>query len=86
MAALSKRKKFAREKVDSNTAYAIDEALGLVERRSAIAKQEGAVILAQHVASLKDDDLYSDHVARRSTAFIALPDERRSTVGHAEGL
>ena len=31
MAALSKRRKSAREKVDPNTSYAIDEALGLVK-------------------------------------------------------
>ena len=31
MAALSKRRKSAREKIDSNTVYAVDEALGLVK-------------------------------------------------------
>ncbi len=65
MAALSKRKKFAREKVDSNTAYAIDEALGLV-KDMATAKFPESIDIS---VNLGVDPRKSDQVVRGSTVL-----------------
>ena len=65
MAALSKRKKNAREKVDSNTAYAIDEALGLV-KEMAIAKFPESIDIS---VNLGVDPRKSDQVVRGSTVL-----------------
>lgn len=65
MAALSKRKKNAREKVDSNTAYAIDEALGLV-KELATAKFPESVDVS---VNLGVDPRKSDQVVRGSTVL-----------------
>ncbi len=65
MAALSKRKKLAREKVDSNTAYAIDEALGLV-KDMATAKFPESIDIS---VNLGVDPRKSDQVVRGSTVL-----------------
>lgn len=73
MAALSKRKKTAREKVDSNTAYAIDEALSLV-KELATAKFPESVDIS---VNLGVDPRKSDQVVRGSTV---LPNGTGKTV------
>jgi large subunit ribosomal protein L1 len=65
MAALSKRKKNAREKVDSNTAYAVDEALGLV-KDMATAKFPESIDIS---VNLGVDPRKSDQVVRGSTVL-----------------
>ncbi|MDG2374775.1 MAG: 50S ribosomal protein L1 [Woeseiaceae bacterium] len=65
MAALSKRKKNARERVDSNTAYAIDEALGLV-KDMATAKFPESIDIS---VNLGVDPRKSDQVVRGSTVL-----------------
>ena len=65
MVALSKRKKNAREKVDSNTAYAIDEALGLV-KDMATAKFPESIDIS---VNLGVDPRKSDQVVRGSTVL-----------------
>ncbi len=65
MAALSKRKKLAREKVDSNTAYALDEALGLV-KDMATAKFPESIDIS---VNLGVDPRKSDQVVRGSTVL-----------------
>jgi large subunit ribosomal protein L1 len=73
MAALSKRKKVAREKVDSNTIYAIDEALGLV-KDLATSKFAESIDVA---VNLGVDPRKSDQVVRGSTV---LPNGTGKTV------
>jgi large subunit ribosomal protein L1 len=73
MAALSKRKKNAREKVDSNTNYAIDEALGLV-KELATAKFPESIDVS---VNLGVDPRKSDQVVRGSTV---LPNGTGKTV------
>lgn len=73
MAALSKRKKDAREKVDSNTAYAVDEALGLV-KEMATAKFPESIDIS---VNLGVDPRKSDQVVRGSTV---LPNGTGKTV------
>ena len=73
MAALSKRKKNAREKVDSNTAYAVDEALGLV-KELATAKFPESIDIS---VNLGVDPRKSDQVVRGSTV---LPNGTGKTV------
>lgn len=65
MGALSKRKKDAREKIDSNTFYAIDDALGLV-KELATAKFPESVDVA---VNLGVDPRKSDQVVRGSTVL-----------------
>ncbi|MGI9203051.1 MAG: 50S ribosomal protein L1 [Woeseiaceae bacterium] len=65
MAALSKRKKSAREKVDGNTFYPIDDALGLV-KELATAKFPESVDVA---VNLGVDPRKSDQVVRGSTVL-----------------
>lgn len=65
MAALSRRKKNARERVDSNTAYAIDEALGLV-KDMATAKFPESIDIS---VNLGVDPRKSDQVVRGSTVL-----------------
>ena len=65
MAALSKRKKSAREKVDPNTAYVIDEALSLV-KEMATAKFPESIDIA---VNLGVDPRKSDQVVRGSTVL-----------------
>jgi large subunit ribosomal protein L1 len=65
MAALSKRKKSAREKVDSNTSYVIDEALSLV-KEMATAKFPESIDIA---VNLGVDPRKSDQVVRGSTVL-----------------
>lgn len=73
MATLSKRKKSAREKVDSNTAYAIDEALGLV-KELATAKFPESIDVS---VNLGVDPRKSEQVVRGSTV---LPNGTGKTV------
>jgi large subunit ribosomal protein L1 len=73
MAALSKRKKEAREKIDPNTAYAIDEALGLV-KELATAKFPESIDVS---VNLGVDPRKSDQVVRGSTV---LPNGTGKTV------
>ena len=73
MAALSKRKKNAREKVDSNTNYAIDDALGLV-KELATAKFPESIDVS---VNLGVDPRKSDQVVRGSTV---LPNGTGKTV------
>jgi len=73
MATLSKRKKNAREKVDSHTAYAIDEALGLV-KELATAKFPESIDIS---VNLGVDPRKSDQVVRGSTV---LPNGTGKTV------
>ena len=73
MAALSKRKKEAREKIDPNTAYAIDEALGLV-KELATAKFPESIDIS---VNLGVDPRKSDQVVRGSTV---LPNGTGKTV------
>jgi large subunit ribosomal protein L1 len=73
MAALSKRKKNAREKVDPHTAYAIDEALGLV-KELATAKFPESIDIS---VNLGVDPRKSDQVVRGSTV---LPNGTGKTV------
>jgi len=73
MAALSKRKKSAREKVDPNTAYAVDEALGLV-KELATAKFAESIDIS---INLGVDPRKSDQVVRGSTV---LPNGTGKTV------
>ena len=65
MAALSKRKKLAREKVDSNTHYPIDEALTLV-KELATAKFPESIDVS---VNLGVDPRKSDQVVRSSTVL-----------------
>jgi len=65
MASLSKRKKSAREKVDGNTFYPIDDALGLV-KELATAKFPESVDVA---VNLGVDPRKSDQVVRGSTVL-----------------
>jgi large subunit ribosomal protein L1 len=65
MAALSKRRKMAREKIDPNTAYAIDEALSLV-KEMATAKFPESIDVA---VNLGVDPRKSDQVVRGSTVL-----------------
>ena len=73
MAALSKRKKNAREKVDSHTAYAVDEALSLV-KELATAKFPESIDIS---VNLGVDPRKSDQVVRGSTV---LPNGTGKTV------
>jgi len=73
MAALSKRKKFAREKVDPDTHYAIDEALTLV-KELATAKFPESIDVS---VNLGVDPRKSDQVVRSSTV---LPNGTGKTV------
>jgi len=73
MAALSKRKKTAREKVDSQTVYAIDEALNLV-KELATAKFPESIDVS---VNLGVDPRKSDQVVRGSTV---LPNGTGKTV------
>ncbi len=73
MAAISKRKKAAREKVDSHTAYEIDAALGLV-KELATAKFPESIDVA---VNLGVDPRKSDQVVRGSTV---LPNGTGKTV------
>ena len=73
MAALSKRKKNAREKIDSNTSYAVDEALGLV-KEMATAKFPESIDVS---VNLGVDPRKSDQVVRGSTV---LPNGTGKTV------
>lgn len=73
MAALSKRRKAAREKVDANTVYAIDEALGLV-KEFATAKFPESIDVS---VNLGVDPRKSDQVVRGSTV---LPNGTGKTV------
>ncbi|MBU2676369.1 MAG: 50S ribosomal protein L1 [Gammaproteobacteria bacterium] len=73
MAGLSKRKKNAREKVDSQTAYEIDAALGLV-KELATAKFPESIDVA---VNLGVDPRKSDQVVRGSTV---LPNGTGKTV------
>lgn len=73
MAALSKRKKAARDKVNSTTAYSIEEALGLV-RELATAKFPESIDVA---VNLGVDPRKSDQVVRGSTV---LPNGTGKTV------
>jgi large subunit ribosomal protein L1 len=73
MAALSKRKKAAREKVDSMKAYEIDDALGLV-KELATAKFPESIDVA---VNLGVDPRKSDQVVRGSTV---LPNGTGKTV------
>jgi large subunit ribosomal protein L1 len=65
MAALSKRRKSAREKVDPNTSYVIDEALSLV-KEMATAKFPESIDVA---VNLGVDPRKSDQVVRGSTVL-----------------
>jgi large subunit ribosomal protein L1 len=65
MAALSKRRKSAREKVDPNTAYVIDEALSMV-KELATAKFPESIDIA---VNLGVDPRKSDQVVRGSTVL-----------------
>ena len=65
MAALSKRRKAAREKVDSNAAYGIDDALGLV-KEMATAKFPESIDVS---VNLGVDPRKSDQVVRGSTVL-----------------
>ena len=65
MAALSKRRKSAREKIDSNTAYAIDDALGLV-KEFATSKFPESIDIS---VNLGVDPRKSDQVVRGSTVL-----------------
>ncbi len=65
MAALSKRKKEAREKIDPNTAYAIDEALGLVKELATARFRESI----DFSVNLGVDPRKSDQVVRGSTVL-----------------
>jgi len=65
MAALSKRKKIAREKVDADAKYAIDDALGLV-KELAVAKFPESVDVS---VNLGVDPRKSDQVVRGSTVL-----------------
>ena len=73
MSALSKRKKLAREKVDSNKAYQIDEALILVKEFAAAKFQESVDVSV----NLGVDPRKSDQVVRGSTV---LPNGTGKTV------
>jgi len=73
MAALSKRKKSAREKVDSQTVYAIDDALALV-KELAVAKFPESIDVS---VNLGVDPRKSDQVVRGSTV---LPNGTGKTV------
>ncbi len=65
MAALSKRKKLAREKVDPNTHYSIDDALTMV-KELATAKFPESIDVS---VNLGVDPRKSDQVVRSSTVF-----------------
>jgi large subunit ribosomal protein L1 len=65
MSALSKRRKTAREKIDANIAYAIDEALGLV-KEMATARFPESIDVA---VNLGGDPRKSDQVVRGSTVL-----------------
>ena len=65
MAALTKRRKAAREKVDPNTSYVIDEALSLV-KEMATAKFPESIDIA---VNLGVDPRKSDQVVRGSTVL-----------------
>ena len=65
MSALSKRRKTAREKIDANIAYAIDEALGLV-KEMATARFPESIDVA---VNLGVDPRKSDQVVRGSTVL-----------------
>ncbi len=73
MAALSKRRKSAREKVDSDTSYAVDEALGLVKELATARFPESIDISV----NLGVDPRKSDQVVRGSTV---LPNGTGKTV------
>ena len=73
MAALSKRKKLAREKVDSNTSYAIEDALGLVKELATSKFPESVDVSV----NLGVDPRKSDQVVRGSTV---LPNGTGKTV------
>jgi len=73
MAGFSKRKKLAREKVDSNTAYQIDEALNLVKELAAAKFHESVDVSV----NLGVDPRKSDQVVRGSTV---LPNGTGKTV------
>ena len=73
MAKLNKRKRAAREKVDSATAYIIDDALGLV-KELATAKFPESIDVA---VNLGVDPRKSDQVVRGSTV---LPNGTGKTV------
>jgi large subunit ribosomal protein L1 len=73
MAALSKRRKSAREKVDSNAVYAVDEALSLV-KELAIAKFPESIDVS---VNLGVDPRKSEQVVRGSTV---LPNGTGKTV------
>jgi large subunit ribosomal protein L1 len=65
MAALSKRRKSAREKIDSNTSYAVDDALNLV-KEFATAKFPESIDVS---VNLGVDPRKSDQVVRGSTVL-----------------
>ena len=65
MARLSKRRKLAREKVDANTAYAIDDALGLVKELASAKFPESIDVCV----NLGVDPRKSDQVVRGSTVL-----------------
>ena len=73
MASLSKRKKLAREKVDSTTFYQIDDALSLVKELATSKFQESIDISV----NLGVDPRKSDQVVRGSTV---LPNGTGNTV------
>ena len=73
MARLSKRRKLAREKVDANTAYAIDDALGLVKELASAKFAESIDVCV----NLGVDPRKSDQVVRGSTV---LPNGTGKTV------
>lgn len=73
MARLNKRKKLAREKVDSNTVYAIDEALDLVKELASSKFRESVDVSI----NLGVDPRKSDQVVRSSTV---LPNGTGKTV------
>ena len=65
MARLSKRRKLAREKVDANTAYAIDDALGLIKELASAKFPESIDVCV----NLGVDPRKSDQVVRGSTVL-----------------
>lgn len=73
MATLSKRKKVAREKVDANTSYAVEDALGLVKELATAKFPESIDVCV----NLGVDPRKSDQVVRGSTV---LPNGTGKTV------
>jgi large subunit ribosomal protein L1 len=78
MAALSKRRKSAREKIDSNTSYAVDDALNLV-KEFATAKFPESIDVS---VNLGVDPRKSDQVVRGSTVLpnVRMPTRRKLPV------